>query len=94
MTTYLVLISMTEAGAKKFKDTGKRADAFVKAAKKAGAGVRELLWTVGRYDGALVLEAPDDATAARLLMDLCAGGFVKTQSLRAFTRDEVDSIVR
>ena len=44
------------------KDTVTRAEAFKQSAKKHGATVKELLWTLGAYD----VEAPDDATVTAL----------------------------
>ena len=50
-------------------------------------------WTAGAYDGALVLEAPDEQTAASLFTKLGSLGNVRTQSLRAFDRAEMESIL-
>ena len=94
MTTFLVLHHFTEAGIKAYKDTVKRADQFAKAAADEGCRVREVLWTMGAYDGALILEAPDDQTAARVLFKLSSNGFVRTQTLRAFTKAEAQAMIK
>ena len=93
MATYLVLINFTEQGVQKFKDTRKRAAAFRATAEKAGVTVREQLWALGPYDGALVLEAEDDAAVTGVMLSLASLGNVKTQTLRAFEEEEMDEIL-
>ncbi len=93
MATYLVLINFTEQGVQKFRDTRKRAGAFRSMAEKAGVRVREQLWTLGPYDGALVLEAEDDAAVTAVMLSLAAAGNVKTQTLRAFDASEMEQVL-
>ncbi len=50
--------------------------------------------TLGRYDVVEIFEAPDDETAAEILMKLQRHGAEHTETLRAFTRDEAEAIVR
>ena len=94
MATYLALINFTEQGVQKFRDTQKRAAAFRAMAEKAGVRVREQLWTLGRYDGVLVLEADDDAAVTSVMLNLASMGNVKTQTLRAFGEEEMDEILK
>ena len=63
------------------------------AAKKLGAKVTNVYWTLGEYDGLLILEAPDDETATTVLLHLAALGNVHTTTVRAFTAAEMDKIV-
>jgi uncharacterized protein with GYD domain len=55
--------------------------------------VRELVWTLGEYDAALVLEAPDDETAPVLVLQVAALGNVRTKTLRAFNADQMTDII-
>jgi hypothetical protein len=50
MATYIVLASFTDQGIRKVKDSPKRADAFKEMAKKCGATVKDVFWTLGEYD--------------------------------------------
>jgi uncharacterized protein with GYD domain len=93
MPTYIVLGQFTDQGVRAVKDTTKRANAFKETAKTLGASVKSLYWTIGRYDIASVVEAPDDETAATLLFGLGRLGNVRTQTLRAFEADEVDRML-
>src|SRR6266542_6870440 len=60
MATYILLASFTDQGIRKIKDSPKRADAFKDMAKKCGATVKDVFWTLGEYDIVAVVEAPDD----------------------------------
>ena len=93
MPKFLTLINFTEQGVKNFKDTAKRADAFTKKAKEAGVTIHHLLWTVGAYDGAILFDAPDEQTAAGLLVTLASQGNVRTQTLRAFDREDIGGVI-
>lgn len=93
MATFIALLNFTEQGIRGFKDTTKRADNFNKAAKKAGVTVKDVYWTVGGYDGVLILEADDDASASSALISLGALGNVRTQTLRAYNRKEIEGIL-
>jgi len=50
--------------------------------------------TLGRYDLVEIFEAPDDATAYQILLAVAKHGSVTTETLRGFTRDEAEGIVR
>jgi uncharacterized protein with GYD domain len=49
---------------------------------------------MGRYDVIVVAEAPDDETISRLTLGLGMMGNVKTETLRAFSAQEMDKIVK
>ena len=93
MPTYVALIRFTEQGASNFKDTQKRATAFKDAAARAGVTVREQFWTLGAYDGVLVVDAPDDEAVTGVMVGLSALGNVRTQTMRAFDQDEVGRVI-
>jgi len=48
---------------------------------------------MGQYDMAIVAEAPDDATIARMTLTLASKGSVHTETVRAFTEDEYRKII-
>jgi uncharacterized protein with GYD domain len=93
MATYIVLASFTEQGIRSVKDTTKRADVVRETAKKFGATAKDFYWTLGTYDVVVIFEAPDDAAMMALGMSLGAAGNVRTQTLRAFSRDETNGIL-
>ena len=93
MATFITTLKFTQQGLKGINDTTKRAAALKAAAKKLGAKVTNAYWTMGEYDGVLILEAPDDETATTVLLHLAALGNVHTTTVRAFTATEMDKIV-
>jgi uncharacterized protein with GYD domain len=93
MATYIVLVNYTEQGIRNVKDTTKRADAVRELAKKFGATVREFYWTMGKYDLVVIFEAPDDAAMTALSLTIASAGNVRTQTMRAFSRDEVNGVL-
>src|SRR6266446_4216743 len=46
MATYILLMNFTDQGIRKIKDSPKRADAFKDMAKKCGATVKDVFWTL------------------------------------------------
>jgi uncharacterized protein with GYD domain len=93
MATYIMLGQFTDQGIRNVKDTAKRAEAVKEMAKKVGATVKEVYWTMGAYDVATVVEAPDEASATAFFLSVAALGNVRTQSLRAFTASEMSGIL-
>ena len=49
--------------------------------------------SIGNYDGVLLLNAPNDETAAAATLSLGRGGFVQTQTLRAFDKETIQGIL-
>lgn len=93
MTRFVVLINFSEKGIADVADSISRADAFQAAAEKAGAKVESVYWTLGCYDGLFVLSAPDEATAAALVLGIGKGSSVRTTMLRAFDRNEFADVI-
>jgi uncharacterized protein with GYD domain len=91
MPTFLVLGKLTEQGARGIKDSPKREEAFRKLCEKQNARVKDVYRTMGRYDLAAVVDAPDDITMSTLLYTLGALGNVRTETLRAFTSQETEA---
>ena len=93
MALYIVLNSFTEQGIRNVKDSPKRADAFKNMAKKCGATVKDLFWTLGQYDVVAIVEAPDEISMTALGLSAGAQGYIRTQTLRAFTAADMKAIL-
>jgi len=61
---------------------------------EAGGKLVGVWVTLGRYDVVEVFEAPDDEVALEIVTKLGAGGGEETETLRAFTREEAEAIIR
>jgi uncharacterized protein with GYD domain len=92
MTRYLVLIEFTEQGLKNVKKSTARAAAFKQVASKAGVEIEAQYWTVGAYDGFVVLRAEQESNLLRAVAALAAEGNVRTQSLRAMDEKEFEAV--
>jgi uncharacterized protein with GYD domain len=93
MPTYVSLIHWTDQGIKNYKDTTSRAADFTKLAESSGGRVREVLWTVGEYDLVTVVEFPDDDTATATLLRVGSLGNIRSNTMRAFSADEMTAII-
>jgi uncharacterized protein with GYD domain len=93
MPTFITTLHFTEQGIKAIPDTCNRAAAFKTAAKKMGVKVAGMYWTLGAFDGVIVLEAPDEETVTAVLLHLGSLGSIRTQTVRAFDAAEMQKIL-
>lgn len=92
MATFISLVNFTDQGIRGVKDSPKRAEAVKAVAKKLGVTVKEIYWTVGRYDVVVVFEGEDEAVTSTLLK-VCSLGNVRSETLRAFSAVEMGRIL-
>jgi|SRR5436309_16133985 len=93
MATYILLSNFTDQGIRSVKDTTKRAEAFRETARKLGANIKDIYWTLGKYDVIATVEAPDAATVTAVSLTLAAAGNVRTQTLAAFSANEMGQVL-
>ena len=93
MAMYISLIQFTEQGIRNVKDTVKRGDAAIGEAEKMGMKIIEEFWTMGAYDAVVLFEAPDDETMSAFLLKIGSMGNVKSQTLRAFRKQEMEGVL-
>jgi uncharacterized protein with GYD domain len=91
MPTFMILGKFTEQGARNIKESPKRQEAFRQLCEKQNARVKEVYRTMGRYDLAAIVEAPDDVAMSSILYTLASLGNVRTETLRAFTSQETEA---
>lgn len=94
MATFIALITETQEGEVNIQDSVSRAAQFVDKAKQFGVTIESQYWTMGAYDGVLIFDAPDDETAASLMLHLASKGSVRTQTLRAFDAKGMKAILQ
>ncbi len=92
MPMYVALITWTDKGAGAAKESVQRARRAREQGQKLGARLRDVYWTMGRYDAIGILEAPNDETASKFAISLGSLGFVRTETLRAYTEEEISKI--
>ena len=55
--------------------------------------ITEEFWTMGAYDVVVLFDAPDDATMSAFALKVGSMGNVKSQTLRAFRKQEMEGIL-
>ena len=94
MATYIVMNNFTDQGIRNVKDTINRADAVREAAKKYGITVKEIYWTLGSVDVVAIFDAPDEASITAFSLSLGSAGNIRSQTLRAFTKEEMKGVLK
>lgn len=92
MATFITLVSFTEQGIKNIKDTPSRFETFRQMATGLGVTVKEAYWTVGPYDMVVIVEGADE-NATSVLLKVGSLGNIRTQTLRAFSVEEIKQIL-
>jgi uncharacterized protein with GYD domain len=90
MPTYIILGNWTDQGIRNVKETPKRENAFRELCEKFETRVKDVHRTMGRYDVVATVEAPNDVALSAILYSLGSWGTIRTETLRAFTRQETD----
>ncbi len=93
MTRYMSLLSFAKQGLDDVSRSPDRAQDFRGAVEQAGGKVIEQYWCLGSYDGVVIFEAPDEATATALLLKLDQRGNVRTQTLRVYNQAEFKEVL-
>jgi uncharacterized protein with GYD domain len=83
MATYVMLSNLTDEGAKTLMQNPARLQEVNKEIEKLGAKVTAQYATLGLYDFVNIVEAPDNATIARVSATLGARGSVRLLTLPA-----------
>jgi uncharacterized protein with GYD domain len=91
--TYISLVKFTDQGIEGAKETTKRVAAWAAKVRSMGVTIKQMYWTLGEYDQVCIFEAPDDETAASVLLAADMLGNIRTQTMRAFTASEMEKIL-
>jgi uncharacterized protein with GYD domain len=94
MATYIILFRFTQQGIQDIKESPDRVDVAKQTFQAMGAKVKEFYSVMGRYDTVFIVEAPDDETVARATLSLGSLGNVRTETMRAFTEEEYQKIIK
>ena len=94
MPHYVTLMRWTSQGVAGLPAWRERVEDGERTITEAGGKLVGVYVTLGRYDVVEIFEAPSDDTAAEILMKLQRFGAEHTETLRAFTRDEAEEIIR
>ncbi len=93
MARFVSLINWTEQGVRSFAQSVDRASKAQELAQKFGGRLEATYWTLGQYDIVAVMEFPDEQAVTAFALSLGSMGNVRTNTLPAFTADEMRDIV-
>ena len=94
MPHYVTLMRWTSQGVAGLPAWRERVEEGEQIIQSAGGTLVGVYVTLGRYDVVEIFEAPDDEVAVEIVMKLQRFGAEHTETLRAFTREEAEEIVR
>lgn len=92
MPTYLALHTHTEDGARTVKQLPERLERARRLADSMHAEVEYYLVN-GRFDSAVLVDAPDARAAKQLALGVTSTGTVTTEFQRAFSESELGELV-
>ena len=88
MPTYILLTTLTAQGLQTLRSNPGRLREVNQDVEELGARVLHQWMTLGTYDFVNVVEAPDEATIARVSVALGARGSAKLQTLTAISIED------
>ena len=88
MPTYLLLSTLSPEGVQTIKNNPQRIREVNKEIEQLGATVKAQWAVLGRFDFVNVVEAPDEATMARVSLELGSRGTARYESLTAIPVDD------
>ena len=94
MPRYIALVSFTDQGIRDVRNSIKRADRVRKIAAKHKVKIRDIHWTMGKHDIVVIFDAPSDAAISAFTLENGSLGNVRTETFRAYTRDEFANILK
>jgi len=94
MVRNILLMKLTDQGAKDIKNAPQRMGQAVKTLEKMGGKVIGLYAVTGEYDYIAIGEAPSEEAGIAFVMGLSALGNVRTTTCRAFTKEEFAEMVK
>lgn len=90
MPMFVILAKFTDQGAKNIQNIRQAAQENMERAQRLGMKNHGWYLTQGAYDVVVISEAPDAETMLAQAAGVAGMGNTRTETLRAFTLDEVD----
>ncbi len=88
MAVYVVLSKLTDEGRKTIKTKPERVKEVIDEITRMGAKVLHQYALLGKYDFVTTLEAKDNLTISRIMVELGSRGTLETMALSAVPVDE------
>jgi uncharacterized protein with GYD domain len=92
MATFITLVNLTDQAARTIQDSPARFEATKAQAEKLGLTIKSVHWTLGQFDMILTVEGSEEAAVTALLKVISQGN-VRTQTMRAYSLEEMKGFV-
>ncbi len=90
---FIILAKYTTEGVQKIKQAPERAKVAQKIAESVGAEIKNIYYTMGRYDFVAIIEAPSIEAAMKGLFMLGAGGIQSTETLVGLSMEDAHKVI-
>jgi len=94
MAMFVVLGKFTDQGAKNIQNLRKGVEENMARGDRLGIKIHGWYLTQGRYDIVVLAEAPDAETMLAQAAGVAGTGNTRTETLRAYTLDEVEQVLK
>jgi uncharacterized protein with GYD domain len=94
MVRRILLMKITDQGAKDIKAAPQRIEQAIATFEKMGGKILGFYLVTGEYDYISIGEAPNDEVAMAFTMGLSALGNVRTTTIQAYTTEEFGALVK
>jgi uncharacterized protein with GYD domain len=94
MARSVLLMKLTEQGAKTIKEAPQRIEQALKGFEKMGGKLLGFYVITGEYDYVAIGEMPSDEAALTFVLGLTAQGNVKVTTCKAYTQQEFAAIIK
>ncbi len=81
MPKYLVISTLTDEGARTLKSRPSRVEEVNRELESMGVKVLEQYAVLGSFDFINIVEAPDNATIAKAMVELASRGTIRTRTM-------------
>jgi uncharacterized protein with GYD domain len=94
MPHYIILWNWTDQGVRAVKGSPKRLASFKGELEKAGGKLIGEYYTMGQYDGIVIVESPSDETIMSILLGDASKGNFHSMTLKAFPMEEAAKVIQ
>jgi uncharacterized protein with GYD domain len=93
MANYIILMTLTDQGVRSVRDATQLLKNARKDLEDKGGKLKDFYLTMGQLDGVAVCEAPSDEAILGFVFGLGSTGYVRTETLKAFTTEHVEKTI-
>jgi uncharacterized protein with GYD domain len=94
MRLYVILGNFTQKKMDNIRNLPKDLEEARKIFKSYGVKMKELVFTMGRYDVVAIGEAPNEEVITQALLHWGSQGLLRTETLKAFTPEQMVELVK